>query len=117
MPPHTFEQLLTRAAELCGVDPGFWDIWGKYHETELPAKQAILRAKGFDATNTATLERSLAKHTRGDWDRLLPSSVVTGEAATLELPVNVRSEWVAEAASFTVRAEDGSTAEFALNLR
>src|SRR3954469_15508980 len=29
----TFEQLLARAAALSGVDPGFWDIWGTYHET------------------------------------------------------------------------------------
>ena len=79
----TFEQLLDRAATLCGIGPGFWDIWGTYHETTREAKQAILRAKGLDAAGAASLERSLAARTRHDWDRLLPHSIVTGEAESL----------------------------------
>ena len=82
----TFEQLLDRAAVLSGISPGFWDIFGKYHETTREAKQSILRAKGFDATDAASLEGSLEQHTIGEWDRLLPHSVVAGEAEALEFP-------------------------------
>lgn len=117
MSSHTFEQLLERAAGLCGVDPGFWDIWGRYHETPREAKQAILRAKGFDARDAASLERSLDARTRGEWEPLLPPSVVAGESDTLELPVSVPSQWVGESARFEVRAEDGSTSAFDLTLR
>jgi 4-alpha-glucanotransferase len=117
MSSHTFEQLLERAAGLCGVDPGFWDIWGRYHETPIEAKQSILRAKGYDAGDAGRLERSLHRQSRREWEAMLPPSVVTGEADTLELPVSVRSEWVGERAQFEVRAEDGSVAEFELSLR
>ena len=117
MSSHTFEQLLERASKLCGVGAGFWDIWGRYHETPLEAKQAILRAKGYDATGAKTLERSLAARTRREWDSLLPPAAVVGESDTLELAVNVRTEWVGEVARFRVRAEDGTVTDFELKLR
>ena len=117
MSSHTFEQLLDRASELCGVGAGFWDIWGRYHETPLEAKRAILRAKGFDAADAESLERSLGARTRREWDSLLPAAVVVGESDALELAVSVRSEWVGEVARFRVRAEDGSVSDFELKLR
>ena len=117
MSSHTFEQLLERASKLCGVGAGFWDIWGRYHETPLEAKQAILRAKGYDATGAKPLERSLAARTRREWDSLLPPVAVVGESDALELAVNVRSEWVGEVARFRVRTEDGSVTDFELKLR
>jgi 4-alpha-glucanotransferase len=116
MPSDTFEQLLDRACALCGIDPGFWDIWGKYHETTREAKQSILRAKGFDATGAASLERSLTAHARREWERLLPPALIAGEADALELPVSVRAESLGERAQFRVRAEDGSISEFELKL-
>src|SRR6185295_17645263 len=88
----TFEQLLDRAAALCGIGPGFWDIWGKYHETTHEAQRSILRAKGFDATDAASLEASLAAHTRREWNRLLPQSVLAAESQELEIPVSVDVE-------------------------
>src|SRR4051812_34123865 len=112
----TFEQLLDRAATLCGIGPGFWDIWGKYHETTRAAKQAILRAKGFDAADASSLERSLAAHTRREWDRLLPPSVIAGEAGHLDIPISVRAENLGELARFRVRAEDGAVSELEVKL-
>jgi 4-alpha-glucanotransferase len=116
MSPQTFEQLLDRAAAICGVDKGFWDIWGRYHETSREALQAILHAKGFDAADAASLERSLDAYERRDWESLLPPSIVTGESAFLELPVTVPSEWLGEKARFRVSAEDGSVTEHILNV-
>src|SRR3954468_23027713 len=116
MPSDTFEQLLDRAAALCGIGSGFWDIWGKYHETTREAKQSILRAKGFDPSDEVTLERSLAEHDRREWDRLLPPSIVTGEAEALELPVSVRAEWLGERIQFHVRMEGGGVEELELKL-
>ena len=117
MHPDTFEQLLERAASLCGIGPGFWDIWGKYHETSREAMQAILHAKGFDATSAESLARSLAEHARRDWERLLPHSIVTGESDELELPVHVRAECLGEAVRFEIRAEFGSVAYLVMPLR
>ena len=112
MPSHNIRATAGRASKLCGVDPGFWDIWGNYHETTLEARQAILRAKGFDARDAESLARSLAEHAGRSGSALLPPCLVAGEADTLELPVSVSAERVAERAHFAVRAEDGSVSEF-----
>lgn len=116
MPSDTFEQLLEKACALCGIDPGFWDIWGKYHETTLAAKQAILRAKGFDATDDSSLERSLADHARAEWERLVPTSLVLDEGAPVEVPISVRAENLGECVQIQVRAEEGDFAAFELKL-
>src|SRR5436305_14289903 len=113
----TFEQLLDRAATLCGIDPGFWDIWGNYHETTREAKRTILRAKGYEADDAASLERSLAARTGRDWDRLLPQSIVTAESDRFEAPLNVPVESLEEVARFLIRAEDGATTEAVLKLK
>src|SRR4051794_6391457 len=116
MLPDNFERLLDRAAALCGIGPGFWDIWGRYHETTRAAKQSILRAKGFDATDAASLERSLDAYTRREWDALTPPALVTEEADTLELPLNVAADRLGEIAQVQVRAENGAVTKLELKL-
>jgi 4-alpha-glucanotransferase len=116
MPSDTFDQLLGRACALNGIDPGFWDIWGKYHETTVETKQALLRAKGFDATDAATLKQSLAQYDRAEWDRILPPALIVGEAEPIELPVSVRADALGERVHIQVRAEDGNYAAFELKL-
>jgi 4-alpha-glucanotransferase len=116
MPSDPFEQLLDRAAALCGIEPGFWDIWGRYHETGVEAKQALLRSLGMDASGPAELERALAQRTRADWGRLVAPVMVASESAAAELPLHVPAECLGDRARFTVTREDGQTAEFQLNL-
>ena len=110
----TFEQLVDRAGALCGIEPGFWDIWGRHHEITPEARQAILRAQGFDVSSADALERSLAERTRRQWQCLLPPVVVAVEGAPVELPVCAAAEALGERAFITVRREDGGVSEFDL---
>ena len=116
MPADTFEQLLDRAASLSGIEPGYWDIWGRYHRTTTAAKQAILEALGTAAGNSHQLEQSLAAFTRREWERLAPPAVVCGESGEQELPLNLPVESLGERARMVVHREDGQTSEFHLNL-
>ena len=111
-----FEQLLDRAASLFGVEPGFNDIWGRYHQTTTQAKQAILRGLGVAAGNAEELERSLAGLARAEWERLAPTVVVTGESPTVEFPLSIPAERLGEHAHIHVRFEDAETREFDVNL-
>jgi 4-alpha-glucanotransferase len=115
MPLESFEQLLDRAAAAYGIEPEYWDIWGRHHVTGAPAKQALLAGMGIAAGNAGELGRSLAEIARCEWQRLLPPSIVAGEAEFAELPLNVPVDCLGERARFTVRREDGETAEFELN--
>jgi hypothetical protein len=116
MPADPFEQLLDRAASLSGIEPGYWDIWGRYHATTIAAKQAILEALGTAAGNSRQLEDSLAALTRREWERLAPPAVVCGESGEQELPLNLPVESLGERARILVRREDGDSSEFQLNL-
>jgi 4-alpha-glucanotransferase len=115
MPSETFEQLIDRAAAVCGVDAGYWDIWGRYHATGVEDQRAILRAKGFDVDSAESLEQSLADEARREWRRLLPPAVVVGVADRIALPLNLPSESLGQPAHITVRPENGPASEYDLN--
>jgi 4-alpha-glucanotransferase len=117
MAPETFEQQLSRAAAAHGIGPGFWDIWGHYHETTPATMQAILRNMGFPADTAEQLERSLAAETRREWERLLPPAIVTGESDFVEFTIQAPAERLGESAHIAIRREDGAVAEYDLALR
>jgi 4-alpha-glucanotransferase len=116
MPSETFEQLLNRAASLFGIEPSFWDIWGRKHDTTTEAKQALLRARGVAAGSAAELEQSLAHRARAEWERLLPPAVVVTVAAETELPLNVPADCPHPVARVAIHREDGSDTAFELPL-
>jgi 4-alpha-glucanotransferase len=112
MPAETFEQLLDRVAEISGIDPGFWDIWGRRHVVAVEAKQAILRAMGIAADTAEDLKSSLAALSLREWQRLLPPAVVARESGEIELLLSVPADGLGERAQIFIRREDGQTAEF-----
>jgi len=114
MPSETFEQLLDRTASLYGIEPYFWDIWGRRHEITPEAKQALLRARGVAAGSAAELEQSLVRRTRAEWERYVPPVVVVTVAAETELPLNVPADCPHPMARVAIRREDGSEAAFEL---
>src|SRR5262245_36603191 len=91
MQPSTFDLLLDRAAAECGIDPGYWDIWGNYHETSVETKQAILRAMGIPAGDSGELSDALALRARREWSRLSPPAVLALEGESFDIPLRVPS--------------------------
>src|SRR5579871_376600 len=116
MPAESFEQLLDRAASEMGIEPGYWDIWGKHHTISTAGKQAILQAMGVPCGSAAELEEALARRARRSWERWLPPCIVAGESGPHSFPLNVPAESLGEAAVLTLRREDGSSASVNLNL-
>jgi 4-alpha-glucanotransferase len=116
MPNEHFEQLLDSAASSFGIEPGFSDIWGHYHQTTTRAKQAILGALGIAAGNAEELERSLAGRAHAAWERLSPSVVVAGESAGVELSLNIPAQHAGGRVHIQLRPEEGETREFDLDL-
>ena len=112
MPSPSFEQLLDRAASEWGIEPDFWDIWGRHHVTPASAKQAILRAMGVDADTTESLEAALAARTRREWQRVLPPVVLAGESTEIELSLRIPAESMGETAHIKVLRENGAVFEF-----
>jgi len=105
----TFEELLDRAAALRGIEPGYWDIFGQYHPTTAAGKKAILRAMGWAADSAGELQLLLAGHTRREWERLAPPTIVALEGESVDLPLNLPADSLGESVTLTVRSEDGAT--------
>ena len=116
MPDETFEQLLDQAADACGIDRGYWDIWGRYQKASNPVRQAILATLGLPAGSADEIRESLAKLTSRAWERLLPPAIVISESARPELPVHVPAESLGDRARLRIQLEDGSHSEIELNL-
>ena len=110
MPSLSLEDLLERAADACGVKPGYWDIWGRYHETTAAARRAILQAKGFDVASAESLARYLAGRERRQWERLIPHVNVVEESEIYEISISAPADLTSETLTITVRLEDGRTA-------
>ena len=116
MQSFTFEQLLDRCAIECGIDPGYWDIWGGRHETPTGSKQAILGAMGFAAENAGELAESLAARTRREWELLSPPVIVATEGSAFDLPLHVPTGGFGEPVRLLIRRESGETSEHEMAL-
>jgi 4-alpha-glucanotransferase len=117
MAPDTLHQLLDRAAASSGIDPGFWDIFGRYHAITEAALRAILRAKGFDVSTPDGLQRSIARRARRRWERLVPAVSVVSESAPPEIAICAPAEYAGECAHLAIHREDGQTLHSDIPLR
>ena len=108
----SFEELLNHAAVLCGIEPEYWDIFGHHHVTTSEAKQAILRAMGWNADTAEDLRRSLADRELREWQRLAPPAVVAMESEPVELPLGLPAERLGVDIAIEVRPEHGARESF-----
>ena len=64
-----YDQALDRAALLWGIEPDYWDIWGRRHFTSPDTKVAILRALGVKTDTEADLNAAVEGRWRAEWQR------------------------------------------------
>ena len=50
---------LDHLADLAGIEPFYWDIWGNGHEVSPETKRAILTSLGFAVEQRAAVEASV----------------------------------------------------------
>lgn len=95
-PAADYREALARAAELWQIDPGYWDVWGRYHEASPEVLRAILESLGVPAGSLDELNRAVEERLWREWSALAPPAEVTGEAATvtLHLPEEARDSRV-----------------------
>lgn len=72
------EEALDRAAELCGIELDYWDIFGQRHFASEDVKRAILASLDVDPSSPETLRRSLQKR-RDSTDRVFPETIVLSQ--------------------------------------
>ncbi len=90
MSSDTYGKELDRAADLCGIEPQFRDIFGNLHVTSAQTKKAILAAMGFPAESEEEIRKAIADRESLDKARILPPClVVSRDRQPVRVPVRV----------------------------
>ncbi|MBU6298257.1 MAG: 4-alpha-glucanotransferase [Alphaproteobacteria bacterium] len=79
---------MSRLADAAGIEPRYWDIHGRLHETPPETARSLLRAMGIAADSEEDVFASLAKFEDQLWRTPLPPVVVARENS--EIDVNLR---------------------------
>ena len=113
----SYEQALNLAAELWGIEPKFFDIWGNLHITSPETKQAILRAMGVGVDTQDEIEQAIDWRRRREWTRLAPPCLVLSDTARpRQFPVQAPLDEAALPADVEILHEDGSRDQFQVAL-
>ena len=109
MPSATYDEALDRAAETWGIQPDYWDIWGRHHITQPETKRAILASLGIRADTKEELDQALEQRFRDEWSRVLPPCLVISEnQRPRELAVHLPAELGEMDARVALKLEDGA---------
>lgn len=107
-----YDRALDRAADLCGVEPQFWDIFGRLHTASERTKRAIVKALGMQAANKDDLENAIAQREKEESTRILPPCLVVSASGPPRIPVRVPETHSNALATFEITLEDGSQRRF-----
>lgn len=108
MHPQAHEKPLDRAAGLWGIEPQYWDIWGRLHVTSDDTKRAILAAMGVPTSSSLEIADAVDQRVRSEWERLVPPCLVIDRSANpFQFSVNAAAAELSSVASVAIRAEDG----------
>jgi len=117
MSSSTYDEVLDRTAEIWGIQPDYWDIWGRHHFTNAETKRAILQSLGIRADTKEALDQAIEERTRGEWSRLVSPCLVIGEGDhPRQFDAHLPAELAALEARIEVRLEDGSTETYRVAL-
>ena len=103
--------LLQEAAEACGIEPAFWDIWAVKHIAPPDVLRAILGSLGVDATSDESITRAMEQREWEESSRLLAPTLVIGSrepAIAVSLPFDLAQN----TADFRIELESGESARF-----
>lgn len=102
-----YEQALAWAADECGVQGEYWDVFHQRHEPSSEAKRRILQALGWDTSSHEAIERERRRRFEAQLSEPVPATVVLSESKR-SVPVTLPDH---EAASlcFEILLEGGQS--------
>ncbi len=101
----SYEDALARAADECGIEREYWDIFHKRHETTSDVRRRILQALGWNAASTDAVEQERAKRfMEKSTSALEKTLVISGLDRAIPLTLPASSEG---SIHFQIALEDG----------
>src|SRR5277367_1568497 len=112
MTDQTYDSALARAAERCGVELRFWDIFGREHTASRSALQRIVGSLGIPTDSAESMVGAFEQRDRADWARLVaPCVIVTRDGEPLSVPLTVPERALAGKIRYRLTIEDGTILE------
>jgi 4-alpha-glucanotransferase len=113
------DELINELAELCGIIPEYWDIFGNKHITSIETKKAILKAMKLDIDSEESIKNAIYAKKAYPWNRFVePVKVISVNEQPLKISIYARVEEKEEdkiCISWSIRNEEGQkTDEFIL---
>ncbi len=107
-PHEDYHQALEHAAELWGIEPSYWDIWGNHHFTPPDVRRAILESLGVRAATLAELNQDIEQRLWEEWaDPTPPVLVLTASETPFEITIRVPVRFEAARVRAVLEWEDG----------
>jgi 4-alpha-glucanotransferase len=87
-PAPNYESALQRAALLWGIQPDYWDIFGKRHVTTPESQKTLLTSLGVPAETREDLDRAIEQRLWDEWSTIgAPTLVVSLETGWIHIQV------------------------------
>ncbi len=100
-----YVDLINNLANYYGILPGYWDIWGRYHETSLESRVSILNAMGFDV-ETEKLALSLLEEIKDRKRFYVPSVFSFDEGEVLKISIICEKSKIPSRVEWKVEGEE-----------
>jgi 4-alpha-glucanotransferase len=108
---------LARAAEACGIELSYWDVFGKQHYSSIALQAAILECLGVRSSSETSIEKSLEERAWREAQRLLPPVVVLTEGdQPYQVVVSVPAEEAHLNCVLTLRTERANSTQILCSL-
>ncbi|MBW7835997.1 MAG: 4-alpha-glucanotransferase [Sphingomonadales bacterium] len=100
---------LMHLATLAGIEPGYWDIAGAWHDLSPETARALLAAMAIDAADAAAVEHSIVDLETRPWRRALPPVIVGEEQQPIPLTCHLPAHFDIKNISWSIALENGET--------
>jgi 4-alpha-glucanotransferase len=87
------EELINELADLCGIIPEYWDIFGNKHITLIETKKAILKAMKLDIDSEESIKNEIYAQKARPWNRFVePVKVISENEQPFKISIHVPVE-------------------------
>ena len=83
------DDALSKLAEAAGIEPRYWDIGGRLHETSPETARSLLATLGYPAATEAEVRASLIWLQEDIWRETLPPVIVTTQEQEIVAPLRL----------------------------
>ena len=85
-----YDDLINELSDICGIEPEYWDIFGKKHTASIDTRKAVLRAMRLNIETAEDIANEIRKRRWKSWIGFLePVHVISVNAREISIPVYI----------------------------